>query len=69
MTNFRGDVIHSYLTSTAQTLVILSMSYTTLDSDELTDDYNFSYVLEYHVNVSISELTSNSNVGTTKYKA
>ena len=69
MTNFRGDVIHSYLTATAPTLVINSMSYTMLDAADLTDDYNFYRVLESHVNFSISELTSNSNSGTIKSKA
>ena len=68
MTYFRGNVIHSHLTATAPTLVINSMSSTTLDAAALTDDYNFAYVLESHVNVSIYELTSNSNAGTIKSK-
>ena len=42
------------------------MSYTMVDAADLTDDYNFACVLESHVNVSISELTSNSNAGTIK---
>ena len=69
MTSFRGDVIHSCLTETAPTLVINSMSSTILDAADLTDECNFSYVLESHVNVSISKLTSNSNAGTLKSKA
>ena len=69
MTDFRGYVIHSHLTAAAPTFVIKSMSYTTLDATDLTDDYNFYYVLESHVNVYISELTSNSNAGTIKSKA
>ena len=69
MTDFRGDVIHLHLISTALTLVINYMSFTTLDAANLTDDYNFAYVLEYHINFSISELTSNSNAGTIKSKA
>ena len=64
MTDFRGNVIHSLLTATAPKLVINSMSSTKLDSDDLTDDYNFSCVLESHINVSISDLTYNSNLGT-----
>ena len=69
MTGFRGDVIHSYLKATAPTFVVNSISYTTLDDADLTEDYIFSRVLEYHVNVSISEMTSNSNAGTIKSKA
>ena len=69
MTDFRGNIIHSHLTETAPTLVINSMSSTTLDAAYPTDDYNFAYVLESHVNVSISYLTSNSNSGTIKSKA
>ena len=64
MTDFRGNIIHSHLTETAPTLVINSMSSTTLDAAYPTDDYNFAYVLESHVNVSIYDLTSNSNAGT-----
>ena len=64
MTYFRGDVIHLHLTETAPKLVINSISYTTFDAFELTGDYNFTYVLESHVNVSIYDLTSNSNAGT-----
>ena len=45
MTDFRGDVIHLHLTATTSTLVINSMSSTTLDYDDLTDDYSFSYVI------------------------
>ena len=45
------------------------MSSTTLDAAYPTDDYNFAYVLESHVNVSISYLTSNSNSVTIKSKA
>ena len=44
------------------------MSSSTLDAADLTDDYNFSYALESRVNVSISDLTSNSNAGTIKSK-
>ena len=69
MTDFQGNVIHSYLTSATPTLVINSMSSTTLDAADLTDDYNFSYLLESHFNVFISELTSNSNAGTIKSKS
>ena len=69
MTDFRGDVIYSHFIETAPILVMNSMSSTTLDSSELTDDYNFAYVLESHVNVSISEMTLNSNTGTIKSKA
>ena len=69
MTDFQGDVIHSYLKATAPTLVVNSMSSTRLDAADLTDDYNFSYILESQVNISISELTSNSNLGTIKSKA
>ena len=69
MTGFRGDVIHSYLKATAPTFVVNSISYTTLDDADLTEDYIFSRVLEYHVNVSIYELTSNINSGTIKFKA
>ena len=69
MNGFQGNVIHSYLTATAPTLVINSMVYTTLDAADLTDEYNFSCVLESHVNVSIYELTLYSNAGTIKSKA
>ena len=58
MTYLRGKVIHSYFTATALILVINFISSTTLDAVELTGDYNFAHVLESHVNVSISELTS-----------
>ena len=68
MTNFRGNVIRSYLTSTAPKFVINSMSSPTLDAADLTDDHKFDRVLEYHINVSIPELTSNSNTGTIKSK-
>ena len=66
MTDFRGNVIHSHLTATEPTLVVNSMSSTTIDAADLTHDYNFAYVLESHVNVSISDLTSNSSAGTIK---
>ena len=56
------------MTATAPALIINSMSSTTIDAADLTDDYNFAYVLESHVNVSIYELTSNSNAGTIKSK-
>ena len=68
MTDFRGNVIHSHLTAIAPTLVINSMSSTTLDASDLTDDYNSARVLESHVNVCISDLTYNSNTGTIKSK-
>ena len=69
MTDFRGNFIHLHLTATSLTLVIISISSTTLDAADLTDEYNFSCVLESHVNVSIYELTLYSNAGTIKSKA
>ena len=68
MTDFRGNFIHSRLTSTAPTLIINSMSSTTLDTTDMNDDYNFAYVLESQVILSISEIKSNSNTGTIKSK-
>ena len=69
MTYFRGNFIHSHLTATAPTFVINSMSSTTIDAVDMNDDYNFAHVLESHVNVSISEIASNSNANTLKYKS
>ena len=69
MTDFKGNVIHLNLTSTVPKLVINSMSYMALDAANLNNYYNFSHVLEFHVNISIYELTSNSNAGTIKSKA
>ena len=66
MTDFQDNVFHSHLTATEPTLVFNSMSSTTIDSADLTDDYNLAYVLESCVNISISDLTSNSNAGTIK---
>ena len=62
MTDFLGDVIHLILTSIVPTLVIKSMSSNTIDDSELTDDYNFAYVIESHVNVYISELANFWNI-------
>ena len=69
MTDFRGSVIHSNLRGQATTLVINTMSSTTLDAADMTDDYSFAQVLESHINFSISEMKSNSNDGTIKSKA
>ena len=45
------------------------MSSTMLDTADLNNDYNISHVIESHVNVSISKVTSNSNAGTIKSKS
>ena len=68
MTDFRGSVIHSNLRGQATTLVINTMSSTTLDAADMTDDYSFAQVLESHINFFISDMTPNSNAGTITFK-
>ncbi|KAL7530108.1 hypothetical protein ACHAXR_003313, partial [Thalassiosira sp. AJA248-18] len=68
MTDHKGNIIGSNPSARGPNLVINSISTSSVDAADFTDDDNFSSVLESNVRVALSELSTNSATGILRSK-